>query len=142
MEKLKYSDIVGAYFYNIKLRKCDVDMVDTHFTGAAHHLKRFHEALDEDNRRFHLLRHRLHMRLMMSIIHDHGNFINAVDPSGRRLNKRETWHPDNTTMVDQNMFRRMVPDWRFPVGVDHCSDHYLHKHDLSLNIDDLKYNIN
>jgi hypothetical protein len=129
-KKLRYSDIVGPYFYHIVLSQDDRDMVDTHFTGSAHHLKRFHEAISNEHKTFHLLRHRLHLRLMMQIIFERGDFSQARDESNRDLDHRETWNPKWTTMPDQNMFNKMLPDWRYVVGQAHCADHYLHSDDF------------
>lgn len=133
MKKLRYSDIIGPYFYNINLSDDDKDMVDTYFTGASHHLKRFHEATTKEDKYFHLSRHRLHLRLMMIIIHERGDFSKAVDTSNRDLEHRDNWNPEWTTMPDPGMFKKMVPDWRFEVGKPHCADHYLHKDDLILS---------
>jgi hypothetical protein len=130
-KKLRYSDVVGSYFYNIVLGVDDKDMVDTHFTGAAHHLKRFHEATTKDHKYFHLRRHRIHLSLMMGIIYMRGNFDHAADESNRNLDRRETWNPDWTTMPDPNMFNKMYPDWRFVLGVAHCADHYIHSSDMT-----------
>jgi hypothetical protein len=133
---LRYSDIVGAYFYHIGLSKRDKDLLDTYFTGAAHHLKRFHESVEKKDKEFHLVRHRSHLRLMMLVVYKKGKFNNAQDPSNRGLEKREIWNPDYTIMPDPNMFRKMIPDWRFLVGEAHCSDHYLHACDV-LTLDEI-----
>jgi hypothetical protein len=129
-KRLRYSDIVGPYFYNIGLTDDDKDMVDTHFTGAAHHIKRFKESSTKEAKFFHLSRHRIHLRLMMGIIFERGDFSKAKDISNRDLEHRETWNPMWTTMPDQNMFNKMLPDWRYPVGIPHCSDHYIHCDDM------------
>lgn len=128
-KKLRYSDILGPYFYKIVLSDDDKDLVDTHFTGSAHHLKRFHEATLSEDKTFHLQRHRLHLRLMMLIVYERGDFTNASDTTNRDLEYRDTWHPESTTMPDPGMFRKMVPDWRYEVGQPHCADHYLHRDD-------------
>lgn len=128
--KLRYSDILGTYFYNIQLSDDDRDMVDTHFTGAAHHLSRFKEAATKEEKYFHLSRHRIHLRLMMGIIYERGDFSKAKDTSNRDLEHRETWNPMWTTMPDEKMFSKMLPDWRYPLGIPHCSDQYLHRDDF------------
>ena len=99
-KKLRYSDIVGPYFYNIGLSDDDQDMVSTFFTGAAHHLRRFHESATEEDRYFHLSRHRTHLRKMMLIIHTRGDFCKATDQSNRDLDRRDTWNPEWTIMPD------------------------------------------
>ena len=129
-KKLRYSDVVGCYFYNIVIGEDDKDMVDTHFTGAAHHLKRFHEAKTKDHKYFHLTRHRIHLCLMMGIIYMRGDFSQATDSSNRDLDRRDTWNPEHTTMPDPAMFNKMIPDWRFEVGSAHCGDHYIHRDDM------------
>lgn len=126
---VRYSQILGDMFYRIKLSEEAKDMVDTHFTGAAHHLKRFHQANTEDMRAFHLHRHRLHQRLMMTLVYKFGDFSDAIDPSNRGLDKRDTWSPEWTIMVDECMYRKMEPDWRYPLGKAHAADHYLHDED-------------
>lgn len=130
MNNIRYSQVIGSLFYQIVLVDDDKDMVDTHFTGASHHIKRFHECTNKDDQYFHLSRHRTHLKLMMRIIFERGDFSNAIDKSNRDLNQRETWNPDWTVMPDQNMFRRMVPDWRFEIGQSHASDTYIHADDL------------
>lgn len=125
-KKLRYSDIVGPYFYNIILKEEEKDMVDTYFTAAAHHLKRFKEAATKSDRNFHLHRHRIHLRLLMTMIYEFGDFTEAVDVSNRDLDHRETWNPDFLIIPDPNMFNLMLPDWRFGVGVAHAADHYIH----------------
>ena len=125
-KNLRYSDVVGPYFYNIKLNEDDQDLVSTHFTGAAHHLKRFQEATLESDKYFHLSRHRIHLRLMMTIIYKRGDFSKARDTSNRDLDRRDTWNPLHTIMPDRLMFEKMIPDWRFVVGVSHCADYYIH----------------
>lgn len=127
--KIRYSQIVGELFYHIKLSDEVRDMLDTHFTAASHHLKRHQEAKSEEHRMFHLNRHRLHQRLMMMLVYKFGDFKDAKDPSNRDLDRRETWHPDMTIMVDENMYRKMLPDWRFSVGKAHAADLYLHDED-------------
>lgn len=133
MKNVLYSDILGDLSYHIELSQDDKDLVNTFFTGAAHHLKRHHEAKDKDTKHFHLTRHRIHLRLMMQLVHDRGDFSKAMDKTNRDLEFRETWNPDFTIMPDPGMFRKMAPDWRYPVGEAHCSDHYLHRDDIISN---------
>ncbi len=123
---LRYSQVLGNVFYHIKLTDELSDMIDTHFSSAAHHLRRFEQSKTEDHRLFHLTRHRIHLRLMMTLIYKHGDFSEAVDPSNRDLDRRETWSPEWTIMPDQNMFKKMAADWRYEVGVAHAGDQYLH----------------
>ena len=129
-KKLRYSDVVGPYFYNIVLVNDDKDLVDTHFTGAAHHLKRFHEAKTSAHKYFHLTRHRIHLCLMMGIIYMRGDFSQATDSSNRDLDFKETWNPIHTIMPDPGMFNKMTPDWRFVLGEAHVADYYLHQDDF------------
>lgn len=126
---IRYSQIIGELFYHIKLSDEVKDMVDTHFTGASHHLRRFEQAKTDECRFFHLSRHRIHLRLMMSLIYKLGDFSEAIDSSNRDLDRRETWSPEWTIMPDQNMFRKMQPDWRYEVGVAHAADIYIHDED-------------
>ena len=129
MNNIRYSDILGDLFYHIKVTDDLKDLIDSHFTGASHHLRRFEQAETEEHRLFHLTRHRIHLRLMMSLIHKYADFSEATDPTNRDLEYRDTWNPDFTIMSDPGMFRKMAPDWRYPVGEPHCSDHYIHSND-------------
>ena len=131
-KKLRYSEIVGPYFYHIELSQDDKDMVDTFFTGSSHHLRRLSEASTEADRYFHLSRHRAHLRKMMMVVFLRGVFDKAVDPSNRDLDRRETWNPDWTTMPDPLMFRKMEPNWAYKVGEAHCSDIYLHEDEIEV----------
>ena len=131
IKKLRYSDILGSYFYNIGLSQDDKDMVDTFFTGASHHLKRFQEATTGEDKYFHLSRHRAHLRKMMQLIHDRADFSKAIDPSNRDLDRRESWDNRWTVLPDPKMFTKMSPDVRYPVGKEHCADLYLHNDDLN-----------
>jgi hypothetical protein len=129
-KKLRYSDVIGRYFYQISLSDEDKDLVDTFFTGSAHHLKRFKEATQPEDRDYHLSRHRSHLRKMMLVVFKRGDFSKAVDPSNRDLDRRDTWNPDWTTMPDPNMFNKMLPDWRYGIGEAHCADYYLREDEL------------
>jgi hypothetical protein len=129
MGKIRYSQIVGELFYRIKLTDEVKDMVDTYFTGSAHHLRRFEQSKTEDHQMFHLTRHRIHLRLMMTLVHKYGDFSEAVDPSNRDLDRRETWSPEWTVLPDPFMFRRMIADWRCIVGQPHLADIYIHDED-------------
>lgn len=125
---LRYSDIIIS-FYMIEMSQGHKDMVDTHFTGAAHHIKRFHESIVENDRIFHLHRHRLHLRLMLYLVRAFGDFTSAKDPTGRGLEHKQSWDHDQIIMPDPLMFRKMEPDSRCPVGAVHPSDNYLHDKD-------------
>lgn len=129
-KKLRYSDILGPYFYNIGFNSEECDYIDTFFTGASHHLRRFEEATTEEDRYFHLSRHRAHLRKMMKLIHERGDFSKAVDPSNRDLDRRESWDNRWTVLPDPKMFTKMSPDVRYPVGKEHCADLYLHKDEI------------
>jgi hypothetical protein len=134
-KKLRYSDILGPYFYHIGLTDDDKDMVDTYFTGAAHHLARLKEAVTKEHRYFHLRKHRAHLRNMMMIVYTKGDFSNAIDESNRDLDRRDTWNPDFCIMPDPLMFKKMLPNWAYKVGEEHCADHYL----LQNEIEELSY---
>lgn len=126
---LRYSQVLGNVFYHIKLSDELSDMIDTHFTSASHHLRRFEQSKSEEHRLFHLTRHRIHLRLMMSLIYKFGDFSEAVDPSNRDLDRRETWSPEWTIMPDPRMFASMKEDWRFLIGEPHVADAYIHNED-------------
>ena len=125
-KKLRYSEILGPYFYHISLTAEDKDMVDTFFTASSHHLNRLKEAITKEDRYFHLSYHRAHLRKMMLIVYERGDFSKAIDESNRDLDRRETWNPEWTTIPDPNMFRKMLPNVFYPVGVAHPADMYLH----------------
>lgn len=122
---MRYSQILKSY-YRIQLTEDHADLCDTWFTGAAHHLWRFREAKSEEDKLFHAHRCRLHIRLMMTIVMKYGDFQDAIDPSGRGLEKRESWDHLKRVIPDYRMFESMVPDVIYPVGSPHPSDHFLY----------------
>lgn len=125
MRDLRYSEILGTLFYGIKLSPADCDLIDTHFTGAAHHLMRYRQSTSDVAKSFHLLRHRSHLRKLMGLVFSRGDFKDAKDRSGHDLDDRESWNPDVNQVPDPLMFEKMKPDARFSIGEAHSSDIYL-----------------
>ncbi len=123
---MRYSQVLGPAFYQIHLSREDRDLVDVHFTAAAHHYWRYREACGNgDAERLHLSRHRAHLRALMAIVFLRGDFWQAKDPSFRGLEQRASWNPDSVHVPDPAMFDEMVPDPRYAVGEGHSSDIYL-----------------
>jgi hypothetical protein len=126
---MKYSEVVGTGFYNIKLSAMMAELVDIHFAGASHHLFRYREA-ERDALElvdFHLIRHRAHLRHLMNIVYKYGNFNYAIDSSLRDMDERESWNPDKHPIPDPCMFNSMLPDVRYQLGLPHSlCDEFLH----------------
>ena len=127
-KKLRYSEVLKS-FYRIQLSEDHADLCDTWFTGAACHLWRFRESQCEEYKLFHLHRHRLHVRLMMTIVIKFGDFSEAIDSTGRGLDQRESWNHFKRVIPDFRMFESITPDPNYPVGSPHPSDHYLYDPD-------------
>ena len=125
---LRYSEIVGEKFYQIKLHQGARDMCDVHFTGAAHHLIRMRQANDDPAAfAFHLRLHRAHLRQLRSVVYECGDFSEATDESFCGNNNRESWNPAYIEMPDPSMFNSMQPDPRHGIGEGHHNDSYLPK---------------
>lgn len=129
---MRYSDILGEHFYKIGLNSEDADLIDLHYTASAHHLKRFREATTQKTRYYHLTLHRAHQRKFMLIVYQRGDFSNAIDESNQDLDRRPSWNPSVTAIPDRQMYRSMLPDWRYGVGEAHCSDIYLHDDEIEV----------
>ena len=126
MKRLRYSQIVGSEFYNIGLPEDAKDMVDVHFTAAAHHFHRMQEAEDyPPSFTFHRDRHRAHLKAMLAIVHDQGDFTDARDESLSGHEDRSAWCPSEAILPSFSMFNSMPPDACFPLGAEHGSDVYL-----------------
>ncbi len=123
---MRYSEIIGSKFYNIALTKLVQEMVDIHFTASSHHYWRISDTDYIQEQIFHSVRYREHLFLMMEFIYKYGDFINAVDPSFRGLDFRESWNPRKIlTALDPNIFNSMVPDFNFRIAEPHVSDIFL-----------------
>lgn len=122
---LKYSQIIGNWFYNIGLSDIDREMVDVYFFCSSHHFHRWKEATKGSYKKFHLTRHRLALKELVSLIYQNGDFSKAYDPSFKGLDKREAWNPENLLIPDAEMFNSQVADHRYAFGVDHPFDLYL-----------------
>lgn len=123
---MRYSEIVGRAFYNIGLADADIDLVDLHFTASSHHYHRMLEAKNDlMPYLFHRERHRAHLRAMMLIIYERGDFSKAKDESLCGLEMRSSWFPMGANLPSPTMFDSMEPDCHFGVARPHCSDVYL-----------------
>jgi len=124
--KLRYSAIIGDSFYKIGLMQEHRDLVDVHFTAAAHHYLLLPKVESDVDRQYHIARHRAHMRAMMTIVYRYGDFSKAIDESLRGLELRERWNPiTNFTLPDPKMFNSMHADPTCKMGEPHPSDHFL-----------------
>jgi hypothetical protein len=122
---LKYSDILGSWFYNISLSQADCELADIYFFGAAHHFYRWKQALHTSFEEFHLSRHRAHLRHLVDLVYRRGDFTKAYDPSFMDLDLRESWDPEMLPMPHPEMFNSQSADERFQLGRPHGFDVYL-----------------
>jgi len=125
---MRYSQIVGECFYQIKLSQPERNMLDLFFTGAGHHYWRAREAFtngDRLNAEFHLEKMQMHVESLRAVIYFHGDFSQAVDQSWRGLEKRASWDPASRGLPDPEMFNSFSPDFRFKVGDNHPNDQQL-----------------
>jgi hypothetical protein len=126
---MRYSQIIGECYHKISLPKRQRDRLDLFFTGAAHHFYRFKESRrDSPEEGFHDLLFRAHMRELMRVIYEHGDFALAIDPSGLGLHIRARWKPDNLERLglpDREMFGEMYPDPRCGINECHPNDREL-----------------
>ncbi len=133
---MRYSEILGSAFYKISFTESIGDMIDVHYTASAHHFWRLQDQASSKTRKFHIIRHRAHLRAMMSLVFLHGNFANAIDQSFRDLDKKERWNPKNSYLLpDPNMFNSMNPHPEFGPNENHPSDMYIAKEPLVRGLD-------
>ena len=123
---MRYSQVIGECYHKISLPKRQRERLDLFFTAAAHHFYRFKETRrsspEED---FHDFLFRAHMRELMRVIYEHGDFALAIDPSGRGLHIRARWKPENLERLglpDREMFGAMYPDSRYEINEHHPND--------------------
>lgn len=129
---MRYSQIVGPVFYGIGMSPEHCDVVDVHFTAAAHHYWMLPRSESTEARQYHLARHRGHLRAMMRIIFLNGDFTRAKDESLRGLDERYSWNPDlNFSLPDPAMFNSMSADPACGVFEPHPSDWYLAPEELN-----------
>lgn len=124
---MRYSEIIGAGCYGIRLMPDEYEMVDVYFSGAAHHYWRWKEVADRNSllADFHLVRHRAHLRHLMELVYLSGDFSQVLDPTLCDMDERETWNPDNRCIPDSEMLDEMSADPRAPAGIEHNLDRYL-----------------
>lgn len=122
---LKYSDIIGSWFYNIGLSDVNKQMVDIYFFCAAHHYYRWRGATEPIHKDIHLTRHQLALKELISVVYQNGDFSRAYDPLQKGLDEREAWNPENLTIPDPRMFDSQAADHRYPLGRKHPFDIYL-----------------
>lgn len=124
---MRYSEIVGSACYGIRLSPEDYELVDIHFSGAAHHFYRWKEIADKDAQlaEFHIRLHRAHLRHLMSLIYERGDFAYALDPTLCDMDEKDSWNPDLRCIPDPEMFDDMSPDPAVLAGQKHLLDRYL-----------------
>lgn len=110
---MKYSQVVAG-FYRIYLEPEDRNLLDIHFTAAAHHWQK-HRAYSSDAAR--QMRHSAllaaHLFALKRVVYERGDFSSAADPSGSGLHKRSNWEPNLPAMPDSGMFDDMPSDSRY-----------------------------
>lgn len=134
---MRYSQIVGPGFYNIRIPRKDASLVDVHFLAAAHH--RNLSIKNDENSGFHAELYWKHIHRLFSIIAN-GEFKNAQDLSGRGFEKPGKWFDAAIPMAqytvlgfdellpDPQMFMYFVEDTRFVSGEAHPYDVVLDGH--------------
>lgn len=123
---MQYSDVLQE-FYRLKLSDSNGDLINLHFSGAAHHYQCWLEAERVGPAQFHQDRWLAHLRHLMAVVSERANFSEARDESLRGLEHRNRWNPDWPTndLPDPTMFSNLLPDSRYPIGIPHEFDRYL-----------------
>ncbi len=122
---MRFSEVVGKGFYNIKVAAKDAELLDVHFSGACHHRGRWLQAEGVGVADFHFSRYQAHLCHLMEIIYQRGDFSCATDESNNNRDEREAWNPDRVPIPDPEMFDDLLPDARYPLGIPHDLDSYL-----------------
>lgn len=121
---MRYSEVVGAGFYRIGLNEVAQELVDIHFSGSCHHYYRAIEALSaglDEQHLWHRTRYLAHLYHLLNTVHECGDFMNAVDDSGRNMDFRESWNPKSFTgLPDPEMFHGLCADPKYPLGSPHA----------------------
>lgn len=124
---MRYSKVLTD-FYQIKLSREKLSLVDAHFMSAAHHF--FRSEVDDMNlSRFHQDLFWRHMTRLMDIISTADFTKVSRFAIHQNLSKPEHWNPKlrfkdasgdprgrKTLFPDPHMFNSMLPDMRYPVG--------------------------
>lgn len=131
---MRYSEVVGQGFLGIGLTQEQIALVDAHFLGAAHHLRRYEQSVREGTEfvAFHQEWFWRHYKALIKVVIG-GNFENALDLSGQGFQKRDAWVAkylsipgsppiDYKLFVDDEMFALMWPDARCDMGEPFFSD--------------------
>lgn len=123
---MRYSEIVGAKFYNIGLSPEQAEMVDVFFSSAAHHFLILPFCRNGVHHSFHLRRHRAHLNAMMTLVFECGDISEARDESLRGLGLHENWNPQvNRALPDPRMFDSMGLDLSLAPGEALPFDFYI-----------------
>jgi hypothetical protein len=123
---MKYSEIIGAGFYQIGLTPACLELVDAHYLAAAHHRQRCLEAPEHAN--WHSRMFASHVSALFSVIAG-GNFSHAVDPLDQGFDDPTFWAAPpagillesdifriEACLPDPGMFHEFPADRRYPAG--------------------------
>lgn len=129
-----YSEIVESY-YRVNLTNADKELVDSFFTGCAHHYLRHIESLQRNNVRaaeFHFELFRRHLCHLKCVIYLNGKFLEEPIVPDDPFLLRENWIPHSLELPDTDMFSFMHPLSEANVGMSHPNDNLLKKFFLDI----------
>lgn len=126
---MKFSDVVGLAYHQIRLTSKQSYYLDIHFSSAAWHLFRYREAKpNSEEEKFHDCYFRKHLYKLMEIVYTCGDFREAYDSTGLDLHLRTNWNPEKSfhSLPDPRMFSGMPDDHRYKLGNGHPGDRFLY----------------
>jgi len=125
---VRYSQVIGDSYHLIQLDQNSKDFLDAYYTGAAHHFWRLNQShRNSQAQLFHSYLFKEHLKNLMRVIYDNGDFSCAIDPTGLDLHLRSKWNPIRASLglPDPEMFDSMKPDPKFLILENHPNDMHL-----------------
>lgn len=127
---MRFSEIIGKGFFEIKLSPQQLDLLDKHFVAAAHHRYRWIEGGNKD---FHNRHYYDHLNILMSIIRqgDFTNFFQHPVLIKQGFNRPDRWKitgqsltpmDADSQLFEPTIFSEMCADWRWSNGQEHPYD--------------------
>ena len=128
---MRFSEIIGKGFFQIKLTNQQYDLLDKHFVAAAHHRYRWIEGKNQDFHNFHYYEH---LNILMSIIRQ-GDFsqffqhpvlirngFNSPSKWVLPVKKLKTPMDADEILFEPTIFSEMCADARWDSGQEHPYD--------------------